>query len=184
MKYRKHLKVMHFMEEIENDENYLDDSKEKKEVFYEDEGYFNEDEIDNDEEDVEIIRTIDTEEITENVETAGCNKPESEYWIHEKVARDVLDTMEECHIHSYNNEYICRRYNLNRMQKKDRNQLLEENVLDVTRNFNRRVQSFRSNLLMAPQSPLKIQFFQDRTEMQSRGFGHIHGCAWSDFGEL
>ena len=51
-------------------------------MFYEDEGYFNEDEIDNDEEDVEIIRTIDTEEITENVETAACNKPEREYWIH------------------------------------------------------------------------------------------------------
>ena len=68
--------------------------------------------------------------------------------------------------------------------KDERRKLLEENVLDITRNFNRRVQSFRKNILKAPQSPLKIQFFQDRTEMQSRGFGHIHGCAWSDFKKL
>ena len=149
-----------------------------------DEGFCDEDEIESDEDDVEIIQAIDEELEDYDSDLTENNKTESEYWIHEKVSWQILNKNEECPLHIFDDGFLCRRFNLAEFPKDERRKLLEENVLDITRNFNRRVQSFRKNILMAPQSPLKIQFFQDRTEMQSRGFGHIHGCAWSDFKKL
>ena len=183
MKNCRNLKVMHFMEEIGNNENFLDDPV-KKANSKEDEGYVDEDELNSDEEDVEIIQTIGEEQEDSDSDLAEENKAESEYWIHEKVSSGPLNKDEECHLHKFNDGFLCRRFNLAEFPVDEKRKLLEENVLDVTRNFNRRVQSFRKNILMAHKSPLKIQFFQDRTEMQSRGFAHIHGCAWSDFKEL
>jgi hypothetical protein len=80
--------------------------------------------------------------------------------------------------------------------------LLEENVLDITRNFDHRVKAFRKHILLAENSSMKVKYYQDRTEFQSRGKAlilcifhkykqidftgnaHIHGSAWSDFEKL
>ena len=177
MKHRKHLKVMHVMEENENDESFLDTSEE--EIFNEKNDYSDEDELTNNEDYVEIIEKLSPEQDGVDPETL-----ESEYWIHEKLLATYLDAKEHCKLHSYSEGFVCKRYNLNNFPKTDKNKLLEENVLDVTKNFNHRVKSFRRSILMAPQSPLKIEYYQDRTEFQARGHGHIHGCAWSSFEEL
>ena len=57
-------------------------------------------------------------------------------------------------------------------------------MLEISRNFDHRVKSFRKNLLMCKNSPLQIQYYHDRTEFQARGHPHIHGMAWSRIATL
>ena len=86
------------MEEIVNDENFLDEPMQNA-IGNRDEGFCDEDEIESDEDDVEIIQAIDEEledsdsdsdsDLTEN------NKTESEYWIHEKVSCQILNNKQE-----------------------------------------------------------------------------------------
>ena len=78
MKNCRNLKVMHFMEEIGNNENFLDNPVQKADSK-EDEGYVDEDELDSDEEDVEIIQTIGEEQEDSDSDLAEENKAESEY---------------------------------------------------------------------------------------------------------
>ena len=95
--------VLHFLEELENDEQILDEN--------EDEGY-NEDELDSDddgqidpEEDIEIIKV--------NEKANEKNVSESIYWIHHKVLQTkVLNQTELCLKHVYGNGFQCHRYNL------------------------------------------------------------------------
>ena len=153
--------VLHYLEELENDEHILDEN--------EDEGY-NEDELDSDddgqidpEEKIEIIKV--NEEVNDN---NACN--ESIYWIHQKVPQTkVLDQTELCITHRYGSGFQCHRYNLKNFCADQKKKLLEENVLDITRNFDHRVKAFRKHILMAENSSMKVKYYQDRTEFQSRG---------------
>ena len=94
----------------------------------------------------------------------------SNYFVHEKIQTEYVDPKNHCKYHAYEDGWMCKRYNLSDYDKEDRNKLLDENVLDITRNFNNRLKSFRKNILMAPQSPMQIKHYQDRIEFQCRGY--------------
>ena len=94
----------------------------------------------------------------------------SYYFVHEKLQTNHIDPEYHCKYHSYEDGWLCKRYNLSDYDRKDKNKLLDENVLDITRNFNHRLKSFRKNILMAPQSPMQINHYQDRIEFQCRGY--------------
>ena len=169
---------MHVLEEIVKDENLFDDWESK--AYNEADEYSDEDELTNNNDDVDIFKTPRKED-EGNSESSG--KEDSEYWVHERTLTSISKN-DQCHIHKFDDGFMCKRYNLKDFQQTEKNRLLEENVLDVTKNFNHRVSSFRKNMLMAPQSPLMVQYYQDRSEFQARGHGHIHGCAWSNFEKL
>ena len=120
--------------------------------------YSDEDELDNLENENEVVL-----EVPESSSKQGF----SDYFIHEKILDDNSD--DNCPIHSYSDNFKCRRYNLSDFPKEEKIKLLSENVLDVSRNFNNRVKAFRKNILMATKSPLHVQYYQDRVEFQSRG---------------
>jgi hypothetical protein len=94
------------------------------------------------EEDVEIIDTLYGD--LEDSNLTEENKALSEYWIHEKVLKEKLVKTEEFHLHIFSDGFMCRKYNIAQFLKTEINKLLEENVLDVTRNFDKMVQSFRN----------------------------------------
>ena len=68
--------------------------------------------------------------------------------------------------------------------KYDKHEMVRKNVLEVTMNFDKRVQSFMKNILMAESSPMHTQFYHYRVEFQLRGAGHIHGVLWIDLAKL
>ena len=145
-KNRPDLNVMHCQEE-KRGETFLDlNRKETKEK----EEYEDEDEIE------DIIEEVSVPE-----------QDDSEYFVHEELSSVLMKELEEeytCKLH--NN---CSRKSLHAyLDKKDANNLQAENVLDVTRNFDSRVKSFRRNILMAEQSELKIRYYHDRVEFQAR----------------
>ena len=97
----------------------------------------------------------------------------------------MADPKKQCEIHSYSDGFFCERTNLNNyFEESQKKKILSESVLDITRMFDDRMKSFRKNILLAPQSPMCVQYYQDRTEFQNRGNSHIHGCLWSDFEKL
>ena len=153
--------VLHSLEEISNIEANLD--PEDNNIRPSDEDYYSdEDELDNLENESEVILEVS--------EAASKQEPEaSDYYIHEKIIGDKENSDSDCPIHSYSDNFKCKRYNLSTFPHSEKIKLLSENVLDVSRNFNNRVKAFRKNILMAPQSPLHIQYYQDRVEFQSRG---------------
>ena len=57
-------------------------------------------------------------------------------------------------------------------------ELVRENILAITMNFDKRVHAFMSKIVMAEKSPMKTQFYHYRVEFQARGAGHIHGVLW------
>ena len=65
---------------------------------------------------------------------------------------------------------------------KDENlhEMVRENVLNITMNFDKRVHAFMKNIVMADSSPMHAKFFHYRVEFQLRGAGHIHGVLWVD----
>ena len=133
MKNMKDLRVMHVLEEIVKDENLFDESESK--AYNETDEYSDEDELTNNDDDVDFFKSPSTEENEDNSESS--EKEESEYWVHERTLTRIGKN-EECHIHKFDDGFMCKRYNLNEFQKTEKKHLLEENVLDVTKNFNHR----------------------------------------------
>ena len=70
------------------------------------------------------------------------------------------------------------------MENVNVHELIQENVLTVTRIFDKRVNTFMSKIVMGPQNPMKVLFYNYRVEFQVRGAGHIHGVLWIDLQEL
>ena len=156
-----HMIVLHYLEEISNSEADLDPEEDK--IKLSDEDYYS------DEDEVEDLKAEVVVEISETTSKEKHQKDASDYFIHEKIPDDNQDSNSNCPIHSYSDNFKCRRYNLSQFPDKEKTKLLSENVLDLSRNFNYRVKAFRKNILMASQSPLHVQYYQDRLEFQSRG---------------
>ena len=167
------LNVMHVIEENGAKANVLDN-----------ENYIptNNEDIGLDEDELE---NVDQEEEVEVLDSINIDNDNCQYYIHEKVSRTRMNPNKLCKIHFYANDFICERTNLNNyFEDKQKKELLSGSILDITRMFDHRVKSWIKNILMAPQSVMCIQYYQDKIEFQSRGFPHMHGTGWSDFDKL
>ena len=63
-------------------------------------------------------------------------------------------------------------------------ELVKDNIFTITKVFDKRLQNFISQIIMAKNSPMKTQFWQYRIEFQARGAGHAHGVLWLDLKKL
>ena len=61
---------------------------------------------------------------------------------------------------------------------------IKSNVLTLTMVFDKRVQSFFRDIIMAKSNPMHIKYYHYRVEFQNRGAPHIHGVLWSDMNML
>ena len=105
------------------------------------------------------------------------------HFVHEAVNNeefDVTDISMRCHLHK-----DCRRTRVEEfLAKAETNKLLQQSVLDITRVFDSNMKSFRKNVLTCKNGPMKVRYYQDRTEFQARGHPHVHGMAWSNMDQL
>ena len=62
--------------------------------------------------------------------------------------------------------------------------LIRENLLSLTRNFDKRVHSFLKHIVMGSNSGMCMQKYNYRVEFQLRGAAHIHGVLWLDLDSL
>ena len=62
-------------------------------------------------------------------------------------------------------------------------ELLKENILALTKNFNNRVQEFVRTIVLKDKD-MHVDFYNYRVEFQMRGAGHIHGVLWMDIPSL
>ena len=60
------------------------------------------------------------------------------------------------------------------------NKLLADNILTVTKVFDKKVQKFITAIVKGKNSPVNCKYFHYRIEFQSRGAGHAHGVLWLD----
>ena len=156
--------VMHVIEEDGVKANILDN---------EDYVSPNNEEIGLDEDEKENVDNEEEIEVLDNLEddTDNC-----QYYVHKKVPSSAVNPSKLCKIHLYPDDFVCERTNLNNyFEQKEKTELLAASVLDITRMFDDRLKSFRKNILRAPQCSMCIEYFQDKTEFQNRGFSHIHG---------
>ena len=65
-----------------------------------------------------------------------------------------------------------------------KHEMIRENVLLATRNFQHRVETFRREVIFGRNNPMKVRHISYRVEFQGRGAGHIHGVLWLDMKEL
>ena len=86
------------------------------------------------------------------------------YFVHENSLSNTPEKQFKCMIHPN----CCRKPLKEYLDKKDEHHLQSEHVLDITRNFDSRIRSFRKNILRAKASPLKVQYYHDRVEFQAR----------------
>ena len=63
-------------------------------------------------------------------------------------------------------------------------ELIRTNVLTATRNFHRRVEAFRREIIMGKNNPMKVKHISYRVEFQGRGAAHVHGTLWLDMKEI
>ena len=63
-------------------------------------------------------------------------------------------------------------------------EMIWTNVLTAARNFHHRVESFRKEIMMGANNPMKIKYISYRVEFQGRGAAHIHGTLWLDIKEI
>merc|ERR1711978_347484 len=61
------------------------------------------------------------------------------------------------------------------LANEDLHEMVRKNILAITMNFDRRVHSFINNIVKAPSSPMKVDYYHYRVEFQLRGAAHIHG---------
>jgi hypothetical protein len=84
--------------------------------------------------------------------------------VHENFPFNDLEEQFKCKIYPHCSRKALKEY----LSKKDEHHLQTEHVLDVTRNFDNRIRSFRKNILRATASPLKVRYYHDRVEFQAR----------------
>ena len=89
---------------------------------------------------------------------------QNEYFVHENIPFNDLEEQFRCKIHQNCTRKPLKAY----LDKKDEHNLQTENVLDVTRNFDNRIRSFRKNILRSKASPLQVRYYHDRVEFQAR----------------
>ena len=58
-------------------------------------------------------------------------------------------------------------------------EMIRTNVLNATRNFQRRVDAFIKHIILGKDNPMNIKHLSYKVEFQGRGAGHIHGVLWS-----
>ena len=91
----------------------------------------------------------------------------SKYFVHEAVASAAKEDQDEefkCNQHD-----DCIRKSLNLfLGRKESNDLQADHVLEITRNFDSRVKSFRKNVLTNKNGPLMVASYHDRVEFQAR----------------
>ena len=63
-------------------------------------------------------------------------------------------------------------------------EMIRQNVLTVTRNFDYRIKAFIRNIVMGKNNPMKVQFYTYRIEFQARGAAHAHGVLWLNLNEI
>ena len=92
------------------------------------------------------------------------------------------DGTTETHVKSKHGRPINKQ--LERFLKEDIDESLHEmirtNVLTATRNFQHRVDAFRTQILMGGNNPMKIKYISYRVEFQGRSAAHIHGTLGLD----
>ena len=59
-------------------------------------------------------------------------------------------------------------------------EMIRTNVLTATRNFQHRVDAFRTEIILGENNPMKVKNISYRVEFQGRGAEHIHGVIWSN----
>ena len=159
------LMVLDPIEEMRAQEAFENKTKAKEKM----ERYQDEDEIEDDED--EVVLGVHSQ--------FGKGK----HFVHETVSSAELEDVGDdrrCHLHQN-----CRRTRVEEyLDKTAANKLLEQNVLDTTRIFDSNMKSFRKNILTCKNGPMKVRYYQDRTEFQARGHPHVHGMAWSDMDQL
>ena len=63
-------------------------------------------------------------------------------------------------------------------------EMIRTNVLTATRNFQHRVDAFRTEIILGENNPMKVKHISYRVEFQGRGAAHIHGTLWLDIKEI
>ena len=155
-KTRPELKVMHSQEEYGDDEFKYNEAKETEE-------YEDEDENNEFEDDISIPQQKKNDYFVHEKKAPAAELPALRQFNIINSTNDLEDRF-RCKIHEN-----CSRKSLKEfLGKKDENSLQSENVLDVTRNFNNRIRSFRKNILRAKASPLQVRYYHDRVEFQAR----------------
>ena len=66
----------------------------------------------------------------------------------------------------------------------DLHELMKDNVLLATRNFQHRVEIFKKKVIFGRNNPMRVRHISYRVEFQGRGAAHIHGVLWLDTKEL
>ena len=63
-------------------------------------------------------------------------------------------------------------------------EMIRTNVITATRNFHHRVESFKKEIMLGKNNPMKIKYISYRVEFQGRGAAHIHGTLWLNIKEI
>ena len=61
-----------------------------------------------------------------------------------------------------------------------KHEMIKNNILNATRNFNHRIKTFIKNIIMSKNGDMCVEYYNYRVEFQLRGAGHIHGVLWID----
>ena len=63
-------------------------------------------------------------------------------------------------------------------------EILRNNVVTATRNYEHRVQSLIKNIVLHPHNPMSVEYYSTKVEFQGRGAGHNHGVLWVDMDKM
>ena len=62
--------------------------------------------------------------------------------------------------------------------------VVRDNLLIVTRNFNNRIRAMVKNIINGKYNPIHTTFYNYRVEFQVRGAPHAHGVLWINFEKM
>ena len=63
-------------------------------------------------------------------------------------------------------------------------EMIRINVITATRSFHHRVESFKKEIMLGTNSPMRVKYISYRVEFQGRGAAHIHGTLLVDIKEI
>ena len=69
-------------------------------------------------------------------------------------------------------------------ENEDMHDMIRQNLLNATLVFNHRVKMFVKNIIMNPDNPLTIKYYNYKVEFAMRGAAHIHGVLWVNWNHI
>jgi hypothetical protein len=101
-----------------------------------------------------------------------------------KITYKITDDKSETYVEDKNGEPMELKIFLENEVEPSLHELIRQNVLTATRNYDYRVKKFIKEIVTGSGNPMHVIKYRSKVEFHGRGAAHNHGTLWVDLNKI